>query len=90
MEMHDIINGVFEFAGGILLWLNVFRLYKDKKIMGVHIAPVALFTSWGFWNLYFYPVVGCWWSFVAGLIVVTANFTWLCQIVYYGGRKNNG
>ncbi len=66
----DIINGLFEFFGGVLLWANVRALHRSKKFLGVSIVPVAFFTSWGLWNLYLYPAVGLWWSFLGGINIV--------------------
>lgn len=85
---NDIINAAFELTAGLLLWLNVVHLHRDKRIQGIHFAPTALFTAWGVWNLYFYPNVGCWWSFVAGILVVVANGTWLGQLIYYRYKQN--
>lgn len=85
----DIINCAFEFSAGMLLWLNVYRLAKDKQVHGVHVAPVAIFALWGYWNLIFYPVVNAWLSFFAGILVVLANTSWLIQIVYYWRRQRS-
>jgi len=76
----DLINGLFEFGGGILLWLNVRRLYKDRTLMGVTPWPVVFFTLWGYWNLWFYPALNCWWSWAGGLFVVAANTAWLVML----------
>jgi hypothetical protein len=85
---NDIINALFELTGGVLLFVNVWRLYRDKKIRGISILPVIVFTAWGFWNLYFYPSVGCVYSFLAGIIVVTANAIWLAQVFYYHAKRS--
>ena len=79
----DMINGLFELVGGILLILNVMQLYKDKKLNGVHWSPTIFFTSWGIWNLYYYPSLDQWYSFAGGLFIVTVNSIWLFQIYYY-------
>lgn len=73
----DLINGLFELVGGLLLAINVRRLWIDREIAGISPWPVAFFTSWGFWNLFFYPHLACWWSFAGGLLVVAANAAWL-------------
>lgn len=75
--MNDLINGCFELCGGLLLLLNVWRLWIDRAISGVSMLPVCFYTLWGFWNLYFYPSVGARWSFWGGIIVVLANSLWL-------------
>lgn len=83
----DTINALFELGGGIFLFFNVLALYRDKKIHGVRILPTAFFTLWGYWNLYFYPSVNCWLSFVGGCLIVLMNTIWVGQMIYY--RKKN-
>lgn len=77
VQAPDLINGLFEFFGGALNWLNVRQLLRDKKLRGVSKIPTALFTLWGFWNLYYYPMLGQWVSLLGGLIIVSANFFWV-------------
>ena len=86
MGLPDAVNGSFEFVGGLLLWLNVRALHRDKRIRGVRIFPTAFFCAWGFWNLYFYPHLGQWLSFLGGLNIVAANTVWVAQMIYYRGR----
>lgn len=80
----DVINALFELTGAILLSLNVYILYKDKVVKGVHWLPTSFFVSWGVWNLYFYPHLGQWYSFAAGVLLVVVNIIWLCMMFYYG------
>ena len=84
----DHINGLFEGCGSLLLWLNVKQLLKDKKIQGVHWAPVVFWSAWGFWNLYYYPSLAQRWSFIGGIDVVAANCTWLMLLWHYRKSKS--
>jgi hypothetical protein len=59
-------------------------------VRGVHWAPILFFLSLGFWNLYFYPAVGAWYSFFAGINVVASNAVWWGQMVYYMWRERKG
>jgi hypothetical protein len=86
---NDLINGGFELLGGFLLLLNVLELYKHKEVKGVHWGPTVFFTSWGFWNLYYYPSLDQWFSFLGGLVIITVNSTWLYLIWYYKRRKDD-
>lgn len=88
MSIPDLINGTFELGGGILLWMNVYRLYKDKIIRGVSLAPFVFFTLWGYWNLYYYPHLSQWASFVGGIFVVAANTAWVLMAIYYIQQGN--
>lgn len=82
----DVINGIFEFTGSIFLWLNVYRLLKDKMVRGYSPWTTLFFSSWGYWNLFYYPHLDQWWSFTGGVSIVTANTIWLGFMFYY--RKN--
>ena len=64
-----MVNGAFEFGGGALNFLNVYRIWKDKQIKGVSIIPSMLFTTGGFWNLYYYPSLDQWWRLAGGAII---------------------
>lgn len=86
MTTPDLVNGLFEFIGSIMLWKNVYQLNKDKQVRGVHWGPTGFFWVWGLWNLYFYPHLNQWLSFTGGLSIVLANGVWLAQMIKY--RKN--
>ena len=82
----DLVNGLFEFFGSIALWLNVRQVYRDKGYSGVTSLATAFFVLWGYWNLYYYPSLGQWWSFAGGCSIVTANTIWLYLMFYYGKK----
>ncbi len=82
----DMFNGFFEIGGAILLLLNVKRLARDKSVHGVSVIPVIFFTAWGFWNLFYYPQLGQWFSFIGGICVVVVNSAWLLQVYHYSER----
>jgi hypothetical protein len=84
----DQINAIFEFVSALFIGINVWRLYKDKRVAGVSLWPTAFFASWGLWNLYFYPALNQWWSFGAGIGIVIVNVLWLGMAVYYGKKKS--
>ncbi len=82
----DVINGLFEGVGGILLWKNVARLYEEKMVRGMHWQVTAFFFVWGLWNLFYYPSLGQWWSFVGGINIALANSVWIALALRY---RNN-
>lgn len=88
MTIPDFINGFFEFTSGLMIWINVAAIIKDKKYSGVRILPLAFFSSWSFWNLYYYPHLNQWASFFGGLSIGIANAAYLTLMVKYGkGEK---
>lgn len=87
MLLPDLINGALESCGGLFIALSVIQLHREKVVRGVSWMHVGFFSSWGFWNLFYYPHLGQWLSFWGGLLLVTVNVIWLGQIVYYNHRN---
>jgi len=86
MNIPDIINGCFEFGASLFQLINVIATYRDKKIRGIRIVPTMFFTSWGIWNLYYYPQLNQIWSFIGGLGIVITNLIWVVLMIKY--RRN--
>ena len=83
MNYPDLINASFEFIGSGMVWANVVQLYRDKIVKGVHWATMTFFMLWGYWNLFYYPHLDQWASFVGGVFITIANTVWVIQMVYY-------
>lgn len=86
MTLWDLANGCFEATGGIMILMNCRALYRDKCFRGVSLLPTLFFTSWGIFNLGYYPHLGQWLSFTGGLTIAIANLIWLSLALRY--RKN--
>lgn len=88
MKPLDHINAAFEFgAAGFIFW-SCHKLYRDKFVSGIRVIQVAWFALWGFWNLVYYFQLKQYSSWIAGMLVVTANTLWVALAVRY--RKNKG
>lgn len=83
----DLVNGLYECIGGLFALNNCRVLAKHKRVHGISIGSTAFFASWSFWNLYYYPSLGQWWSFMGGLVIVIANVTWVSMALYFQRRK---
>ena len=79
----DLVNGIFELVGGIIMFFNCRRLYRDKQVRGVMWQISAFYTVWGGWNLYYYPHLHQMLSFAGGILIVIANSIWIAQAIYY-------
>lgn len=79
----DVINGLFEAFGTLFVAKSVYQLYKDKEVKGISKLTMTFFTSWGYWNLYYYPSLDQWFSFVAGACLAFTNTIWVGQMLYY-------
>lgn len=88
MSIPDLINGTYELCGGFFLLANCFKLIKDKEVKGISIISILFFTSWGYWNLYYYPSLNQWFSFAGGILIVTANTWWVIMAIYYRRKKS--
>lgn len=77
MTIPDLVNALFEAAGGIMVWTNVRALARDRQVKGVNVWATVLFNAWGIWNLWYYPHLGQWASFAGGLVIVSANTCWI-------------
>lgn len=82
----DIINGLFEFIGALFQTRNIWALLQDRQVKGVRPLPVAFFSLWGAWNIWYYPSLNQWVSFWGGICIVITNTVWLCLMVYYMRR----
>lgn len=83
----DQINGTFEFVGGTLVWLSIFKLLRDKEVKGASIIPILFFNTWGWWNIIYYPGLEQWWS-LWGAIWLSISTTIQTGLMYYFNRKN--
>jgi hypothetical protein len=79
----DNLNMLFELGGAAMVGMSLFKLHKDKKVRGIHWAQILFFTSWGWWNLWFYPAVSMWHSFEACVAVTGVNTWYLIAMWYY-------
>lgn len=79
----DMINGGFELFSAILFLLNIRILLRDKDVKGVSLVPAAFFTTWGFWNLFYYSNLDQWYSFYGGVVLVAVNAVWVSLALYY-------
>lgn len=87
MQVPDLINGAFELSAGFMVWINTRQAWKDHKVYGVHWLPTMFFTSWGVWNLFYYPHLDQWCSFWGGVNIVIANIAWLYTVLYFWGKR---
>lgn len=88
--MVDSINALFNMAGGVFVFLNVIRLHKDKRVRGVSAIAVAFFTTWAWWKLLYYPLIGQHASAYSAGILTMVHMVWLSQMIYYNRKERHG
>lgn len=79
----DMLNAILEGGSSLFIFKSILTLQKDKQVRGIWWPMVAFMMSWGYFNLWFYSEIAQWWSFVAGIAVVSANTFWLGQMLHY-------
>lgn len=79
----DHINAFFECSGLFFVFPSIIALYRTKSAEAISLWTVFFFTSWGFWNMWYYPSLGQFWSGVGAYGVAGANSIWLGLIIYY-------
>lgn len=87
MQIPDLINGLLECGGGVFISMSIVKLHRDRLVRGVAWQASAFFTAWGFYNLYFYPHLDQWLSFLGCGLTTFANVIWFGQIIYYKRRE---
>jgi uncharacterized membrane protein YfcA len=88
MMIPDVVNGLFEFGGGVFILNHCRTLLKDKRVAGVSILSTVFFAMWGGWNIFYYRHLEQFASFSAGLLVLFANSLWIALMCYY--KKHPG
>lgn len=86
IDPKDAINGAFELVGALFTWRNALQLWRDRVVKGVYWPMFVFFALFGAWNLWFYPAVGCWLSFTAGLVLVSGNACWVALALWLRAR----
>ena len=85
--MSDFVNGLFELIGAAFIAMSIRRLIIDKQVRGLSLWHPMFFLLWGAWNLWFYPAVGCWYSFTGGVAVFITNAIWMGLMLYYSRKE---
>jgi hypothetical protein len=78
----DMINGLFELLGAVMMTRSVWKLWCDKVLYGYDPMGTIVFTAYGLWNLIFYPSQGLMWSWYGGVALVAVNGTWLGLLIW--------
>jgi len=83
----DNINACFEIGGFFAICLSIVKTLKDKQVKGISLWYLLFFSSWGGWNLYYYPHLKQSASFLVGILVMIANLVWLALLIYFSHFK---
>lgn len=87
MNYPDLTNALMEVLSGLFILNHCRVTLKDRAVKGVSILSNVFFTSWGFWNLFYYPHLGQWLSFVGGIFIIAANTYYIGLLMKFRDRK---
>jgi membrane protein YdbS with pleckstrin-like domain len=76
----DFINAAFEALASVFVLNHARMLWKSRQGFSVSILSTIFFAIWGMWNVWYYPHLGQWFSFWAGIAVMISNFIWIFVI----------
>jgi hypothetical protein len=82
-QHYDLINAALNMGGAVAISTSIFRVLRDKMVKGVHWGMLIFFITWSIWNLVLYTHVGLWYSFLAGIIMVITEATYLFLLIFY-------
>lgn len=83
MSFPDTFNGSLECVCAVMLALDVRALMRAKMAKGVSILARMFFWGWSIWNLWWYPHLGQWFSFVGAVAVMLPQSAWIYLLWRY-------
>lgn len=86
--MTDLLNAIMEFIGGLFILNHARVLYKDKMVNGVSIISLIFFTSWAFWNCYYYPSLNQLYSTIGAGFMGLSNLLYVGLVIYYRKKRD--
>ena len=92
IQVNDLINGSFEAVGGVLIWLNVVAIRRDKQVKGVNLWAWIFYSVWAGLGLFYYACFGQWVSFAGDAVIMLGNVAWVCLALkykYFTKRRND-
>jgi len=79
----DIINAMFELGGFMAIIPSILAVLRDKCWQGLSLMTPVFFTSWGFWNILYYPHLDQFWSACAAVLLTVSNSIYLALLFKY-------
>lgn len=93
MNKPDLINGLFELAGAVATGYNLVVLLRHKQVRGFAPWAYVYFTTWGAWNIYYYPHLHQFISLAGTICITISNCLYTGFALYYvrrSRRSQNG
>ncbi|WP_167632472.1 hypothetical protein [Mariprofundus ferrooxydans] len=79
----DAINALFEFGVFLAVVPSILALLRDRQVRGMSLLTPLFFTSWGFWNIFYYPHLDQFWSAAAAVLLTITNSIYLVLLLKY-------
>lgn len=82
-HIFDLVNGLYETIGVLFVAMNIRAIRRDKAVRGFSLVPLMFWTSWGAWNLVYYPSLHQTMSFIGAFSTFLANMVYLAYCFKY-------
>lgn len=83
MNASDLTNALFELGASAAIWISIFKVWEDKFVAGISWLTILFFTTWGFWNLYYYYDLEQYLSWYAGMAMAVTNVVYLYSLIKF-------
>ena len=77
MITQDLINALFGVFASVLSYQNVREAKEHNEIKGMHWYSTSFFTLWAIYQLYFYYMLGLYWSMLGSVCIIAIDVYWL-------------
>jgi hypothetical protein len=84
--MSEAIYAAFTFTAASLVWTHIVKLHREKKVRGVHWAPLVFTWCWATYAIYFYWVYKMPWTWTANLMMWLSYTIWTAMVFRYWRR----
>lgn len=90
LDKADLFAALVNATGGVFTWMNVYKLYTDKRVQGTNA-----------WSFVYYGLASCYtagflhhlhahFAFMGTMITATGNMTWAVLAFHYKRLNTKG
>jgi hypothetical protein len=80
--MSDWVNSLFCLGGAVFILFSILKVRRDKQIKGISWAHVIFFHAWGWWNLFFFAMIGEKFAFACAVVLVVTEAVWINELLH--------
>jgi hypothetical protein len=85
----DQFNSIFPFIASFAIIMNIYKLSKDKKVLGIHWASPLIAYTGQLSGIYFMYTLEQFWTMSGGIVFLVLCLVWYSMMIYYNYVKVN-